>query len=77
MPSFFSRKVLSPSPATAFTSDDHWQGVCVGLYDCLWGSKPIITGVYKAVTVGMVAGVGVRVLVRVKVQGYGDGKMGE
>ena len=37
----------------------------------------MITGVYKAVTVGMVAGVGVRVLVRVKVQAYGDGKMGE
>ena len=49
------------------------QSVCVGFYDCLclWGSKPIITGFYKAVTVGMVAGACVRVLARVKVQGYG------
>ena len=47
--------------------------LCVG--------KVMIPDVYITVTVGMIAGVGVRVLVRVKVQehthGYVGGKMGE
>ena len=71
--------VWSPPHDTSLTSDKYWTRCVAGLdsFLCFGGSNVTILDVYKTATVGIIiAGVGVRVFVRVKVQDHTHGYVG-